>query len=273
MTLAVVTAALAPLYGSPDLRAELVSQAPLGHLLAVAEERGAFLRVRTADGYPGWVHRGYAGVGDDAALAEWREAASLGSLGATLSLGGRERLAVPLGARLAEAPGGAVRVPDGRVAQVAAGRLAPAGQLREEARAMSPAVWAAVFFAGAPYLHGGLTPWGVDCSGLVQVTFAMRGVALPRDSALQAYAGAPIDGADPLYEFLAGDLLFFAEGADPSGDRRITHVAIADGEGGIVHAALGAGGVVHSPLSGDSAEADGLRRAFARARRPGGEAG
>jgi hypothetical protein len=272
LTLAVVTAALAPLYGAPDLRSELVSQAPLGHLLAVREERGPFVRVRIDDGYPGWVHAGYVGRGDDDLLQAWREEAGLASLGATLSLGGRERLLLPLGARLATAPGGAVRVPDGRVAQVAAGRVAPLAALREEARAMSPAAWAAIFFAGAPYLHGGVTPWGVDCSGLVQVTWQLRGVTLPRDSALQADAGAAIATTDALYDFAAGDLLFFSDQPDTDAERRINHVAIADGEGGVVHAALAAGGVARSPLSGNSAEAAALRRTFVRARRPEGAA-
>lgn len=275
MTLAVVTAALAPLYGAPDLRSELVSQVPLGHLLTVREERDRFVRVRTEDGYPGWMAQGYLARGDDAGIGAWRQEATLASLGATLSLGGRERLLVPLGARLAGAPGGAVRLPDGRVGQVAAGRVAALAMLREEARVMTPASWAEIFFAGAPYLWGGVTPWGVDCSGLVQVTFWMRGVSLPRDSVMQAEAGDPIEVADALHAFLPGDLLCFGDlpsgepGAGPPGPgRRVTHVAIADGEGDVVHAALAAGGLCRSPLSGNSPEAVRLRQSFVKACRP-----
>lgn len=251
-----VTAALAPVLKSPDLRAELVTQAPLGHVLTTLEERDRFLRVRTEDDCSGWIHRGYAGLADRALVAEWREEATLGSLGATLSVDGSTRLLVPLLGRLAPETGGAVRLPDGRVAQVAAGRVAPLAMLREEARAMSPAEWARVFFAGAPYLWGGLTPWGVDCSGLVQTTFRMRGVILPRDSALQAKTGAEVEA------FEAGDLLFFAE--EKGG---VSHVGIADGAGAMVHATVAAGGVVVSPLTGGSAEAAALRRSLVFARR------
>ena len=267
MTLAVVTAALAPLYGAPDNRSELVSQAALGHLLTVREERGGYLRVRTEDGYPGWIHAGYVMRGDDALVGAWRQDASLVSLGATLTLGGQERLPIPLGARLAPAPSGGVRLPDGRVAEVATGRIAPLTEVRTEARALSPAAWAEIFFAGAPYLLGGMTPWGVDGSGLVQVTYALRGVAIPRDSAMQAEAGDAVEAPDACYDFVAGDLLFFAAAGDPAA-HRVGHVAMADGEGGVIHAWLPAGGVVRSPLSGSSPEAEELRKSFVRSRRP-----
>ena len=258
MSAAVVLSALAPLYGSPDHRAELISEAPLGHVLEVLEERTPFVRVRGEDGYAGWVHRGHLSTAE-AVVGPWREEAHASSLGAVLSVDGRSRLLTPLGARLALDNDGSVRLPDGRIAQVASGRVAADQDLHEESHALSPAEWAGVFFAGAAYRWGGVTPWGVDCSGLVQVTFRFRGVSLPRDSGLQAAAGTPVHARDVRYDFQAGDLLFFG---DP-----VTHVAIADGSGYVVHASAAAGGVCRSPLSGGSAEAQGLREMFRAARR------
>lgn len=262
--------------GSPDLRAEIVSQALLGHLLTVTEEREGFLRVRSEDEYPGWVHRGYVARGDGPWVDAWRADAHHTSLGAALSIDGRTRMALPLGARVAPEAGGAVRLPDGRIAQVASGRIAPFSTLKEEAHAMSPATWAEVFFSGAPYLWGGLTPWGVDCSGLVQATFRMRGVLLPRDAALQAESGSAVPASDVHHDFEAGDLLFFFDPlfptrrtAESETTQRISHVAIADGAGSVVHASLGSGGVCRSPLSGESVEAVALRRSFVLARKVG----
>jgi hypothetical protein len=255
---AVVLSVLAPMYGSPDHRAELTSEAPLGHVLEVLEERAPFVRVRGEDGHAGWVHRGHLSTAE-AVVGPWREEAHASSLGAVLSVDGRTRLLVPLGARLALENDGGVRLPDGRIAQVASGRIATDAQLHEESHALSPAEWAEVFFAGAPYRWGGVTSWGVDCSGLVQVTYRIRRVRLPRDSAQQAGAGIPVDAADVGCDFEAGDLLFFG---DP-----VTHVAIADGSGYVVHASAAAGGVCRSPLSGGSAEAQGLRETFRAARR------
>jgi cell wall-associated NlpC family hydrolase len=81
-----------------------------------------------------------------------------------------------------------------------------------------------------------VTPWGADCSGLVQTTFAARGVAVPRDAHEQAQHGAPL----AISQARPGDLLFF-RGETGS---RITHVAfLADG-GHLVHSTISRGGVV-----------------------------
>jgi cell wall-associated NlpC family hydrolase len=92
------------------------------------------------------------------------------------------------------------------------------------------------FFAGTSYQWGGVTPWGADCSGLVQTVFRLHGVPLPRDAWQQAEKGADA-GAD-LGALRPADLLFFSDRED----RKITHVAIALGDSRVVHLALGRGG-------------------------------
>lgn len=73
-------------------------------------------------------------------------------------------------------------------------------------------------FLGAPYLWGGRTPWGVDCSGLVQMIFILMGIYLPRDASQQAGEGEAVELLD-LCE--PGDLVFF-----DNDQGRITHVGI-----------------------------------------------
>jgi cell wall-associated NlpC family hydrolase len=117
-------------------------------------------------------------------------------------------------------------------------------------------------FAGTSYQWGGITPWGADCSGLVQTVFSLHGVQLPRDAWQQGLEGADA-GDDPL-ALRAADLLFFSDRED----RRVTHVGIALGDRRMVHLALGRGGYAVERLDD---ERDGyvkaLRERFVGARR------
>ena len=75
-------------------------------------------------------------------------------------------------------------------------------------------------FQGTYYQWGGITPWGADCSGMVQTVFGLHGVKLLRDAWQQATQGVLVDGG--LDGFEAGDLLFFSD----RDDGKITHVAL-----------------------------------------------
>src|SRR3954470_23565664 len=98
-------------------------------------------------------------------------------------------------------------------------------------------------YVGVPYVWGGSTPNGFDCSGFTKYVFAKNGVALPRTSREQARVGdaAPLDyGA-----MLPGDILLFAEPGEA-----VSHVAIYVGSGRIIHASSAAGEVSYLDLDG-----------------------
>jgi cell wall-associated NlpC family hydrolase len=233
MNEAIVTSALAPLMKEPSPRAELVSQMVTGETATVVEDRQPWFKVKRAfDGYEGWVNRGYLKLVSPGDANRWRQRAGFLAEAAELEdLQGR-KISLPLLSRLAS-HNEEWELASGFHGRMVAGAIYPAEALARSVQATRPLDWARSHFSGSSYLWGGITPWGVDCSGLIQTTFAARGRILPRDSHDQATLGEAVDpeAAAP------GDLLFFGENGT-----RITHVAFAGEDDTLVHSTLACGG-------------------------------
>lgn len=234
MSAAVGVAATAPVLAAADVRAEQLTQLVFGETATVLEQAGAWRLLRLyEDGQEGWAHAGYLREVPEGEVEAWRSRAAW-SEGALVQVGTGRRW-LPLRARLALA-GGDVELPDGRVGRVVHGTVRPLARAQADARQVPPEDWALVHFSGAPYLWGGVTPAGVDCSGLVQSTWLARGVRLPRNAVDQSALGTEMR----LDSMRAGDLLFFGDGVGS----RVDHVAFAGPDATLIHASLAAGGVV-----------------------------
>jgi len=140
-----------------------------------------------------------------------------------------------------------VTLPDGRKGYV---RAEDVEDLKEWEASRNPVpaniISEAMKFIGVPYLWGGASPNGADCSGLVRHTFMMTGILLPRNASRQAMEGKPVElkwktglqDAPCIIDtcnFEKGDLLFFGT-AREDGSPRITHVGIYIGGGRLIHA-------------------------------------
>lgn len=98
-------------------------------------------------------------------------------------------------------------------------------------------------YVGSPYVWGGTSPSGFDCSGFVQHVYASHSVQLPRTSREMALVGERVPG--PVSELKPGDLMFFAENRDG----RITHVGIYSGSNMMIHSSKSGGGVGYDDLT------------------------
>jgi len=108
-------------------------------------------------------------------------------------------------------------------------------------------------YLGVPYLWGGTTTRGFDCSGLAMAVYRLNGLQLPRSSREQFAAGTPVD----LDRLRPGDLLFFA----PGRRGEVSHVAIYLGDDTLVHASSRGRRIATDRLSGPY-----FREAFVGAR-------
>jgi len=117
---------------------------------------------------------------------------------------------------------------------------APLGEAAPKAFDSYALVGSALDLRGTPYLDGGASPRGFDCSGFTQYVFAQYGVALPRATRDQFRLGSTIKPK----ELTAGDLVFFAT-TDPG----VSHVAIAVSGDQFVHAPSSTGVVRVERLS------------------------
>ena len=201
--------AVAPLRREPTDRSEMVSQALYGEELEVLEQNEKWALVRlNRDGYEGWMDRKQM-----------------------------EQFIVPSAQRLLKGILTSCQLADSTTIWLPAGALVSqdvivSDTLSDFNGSEEDIARCARLFLNAPYLWGGRTIMGIDCSGFTQLVMALNGIQLPRDAYQQAELGETVSF---LEETQTGDLAFFdnAEG-------RIIHVGLilrdASQQGLVIHA-------------------------------------
>ncbi len=229
-----------------DLRRELDgrvdTQLLLGEPVHVLEEQAGWARVvapwqpsrKDRAGYPGWVRSDHLA---EPAAATDGPLIVVTSVLAEVAVDGAPRMMATLGTVLAQ-----IRRRDGEVVVALpggrAGTLHPNDVQLLPVDSSGAAVLAvASTMAGLGYLWGGLSAFGLDCSGLVHLSARRCGLLLPRDADDQQASVAPADDPRP------GDLVFFGKA------ERATHVGFVSGAGRMLHAPMTGGVVTEEEMS------------------------
>jgi len=229
-----------PMRAHPAESAEMINQLIFGDTCRKLEEDGSWTKIKhTYDGYEGWVDTKMLEAQDlDAidAQADWHMVvfAAVQWEDGTLQH-------LPAGAFVP-------LIDEGNVWRLAIGQskgiiMKGSSLLQQQAR--HKLVEVGSVFMNTPYLWGGCSGFGIDCSGLMQRVYRSCGIFIPRDSSVQAKQGVRIDWTDRE----AGDLAFFTK----PNKSHITHVGMVGGDDKIIHASgkvrvdqLTEKGIIHS---------------------------
>jgi SH3-like domain-containing protein len=258
--LGVVIKNVIPLRGEPKDDSEQVSQALLGQPVIIEGGSGDWLFVQTWDTYRGWIHeravralddqnKAYASAGPVAVIRElFVDVMSAPRLKSEIIT----KATVSNELEVADMHGNWVqlRMPDGKEGFI------QAHEAKLIDKDMPQAFWlpgsqklveTAIRFIGVPYLWGGTSPFGMDCSGFVQLVYKINNVTLLRDAGPQA--GDPRAERVEVEELQAGDLVFFGKGTEPD-TKVITHIGMMVDKKRFIHCCGHSGTIIANLADG-----------------------
>lgn len=213
-----INTAIAPIHRKPAFTSEMVTQGLLWETLTVTDRHDNWYFVSQQSGYKGWIHQSFLCdrtktdreghlFCTDRLLPVYSAPISTSDLIDFLSIG----TVIPRSVLLERsAPFLQFEYPDGRMGWVKEAHFNHGRQTRKSLVKM------ALSFLGTPYIWGGVSGYGFDCSGFVQMVFRCKGIEIPRDSANQAIHFPKVSNQD----VRQGDLIFFRE------NKKISHVGI-----------------------------------------------
>lgn len=247
---AIVNNSVANIRSKAKHSGELATQAILGTALKVLKIDGDFYLVQTPDGYISWVDHGGVTLLSSAQYMAWKKSPKViftKNFGFVYTQMGNELDKIGdivLGSQLLllEEKGDYYKVqyPDKREGYLKKYESEKYETWIKEVQGSGSLVELyAKELMGAPYLWGGTSSKGMDCSGFTKTVYLMNGYVIPRDASQQINAGKDVDPTLKIENLEKGDLMFFGRKATDSTNQRVTHVAIwlGNGQGEFIHSA------------------------------------
>jgi len=235
-----ITVSVCNIRTRPSHAAEMATQALMGTPVKILDKRGGWLLVQTPDSYTGWTDDPAAELNEEEITA-WKGSDRLiytGHTGVRTDSRGETVSDIVFGVILvktgARGDSWTVALPDGRTGEV---RKQESEDFRKwsESAGIEPErlIRFARTFTGSPYLWGGTSTKGVDCSGFTKTIYYYGGVIMTRDASGQFRYGEEVSIDKPSETLLPGDLLFFGRVRD--GKPRITHTGMYIGDTEFIH--------------------------------------
>tara|TARA_R110002096_G_scaffold28336_2_gene85877 strand:- start:17236 stop:18480 length:1245 start_codon:yes stop_codon:yes gene_type:complete len=226
--------------------AELATQALLGMPLNVLKKSGGWYLVQSPDEYISWIDQGGIKLMNKEELDSWKKADKIIYLS---NYGFSYESAKSTSPKIGDLVMGnvlqlvdtqrnfyEVKYPDGRIGFVLRSEAQPFERWRTSLKATQESLVATgKELMGVPYLWGGTSTKGVDCSGFTKTIYLMNGDIIPRDASQQITAGENVDLTKNFENLEPGDLLFFGVPATADKPQRVVHVGMWIGNNEYIH--------------------------------------
>ena len=238
---------VATIRAEPRYSSEMVTQALLGTPVRVLEKQGGWRRIQTPDRYIGWVNGSVQPVSKEILDDYLKQPKIIVSAQSTTSFEKPDSHSLPIsdlvtGNMLAiqseEESYFRVRYPDGREAYVCKMDAQPMSEWLEGIELTGESIVDyATRLIGIPYVWGGTSTKGLDCSGFTKQVYFMHGIVLARDASQQVMQGQLVDTVADFRNARPGDLVFFgSQATDAHPKERVVHVGIYLGDNRFIHA-------------------------------------
>lgn len=244
----VVRLSVCNIRSKPKHSAELSTQATLGTPLRIYKKEKDWYYVQSPDGYLGWLDKHGLTLMNENEFENWQDAEKIIILTDIWNVKESPAADAPVVSDVLPknilAYSGEVEnfikvgFPDGRVGFVPKDSQMKLKDWLATVEANTTSIFqVAKKMMGAPYLWGGTSAKGMDCSGYTKTVFFENGILLPRDASQQVHVGELIATDTTLRNILPGDLLFFGKKAENGEKEKVRHVSIYLGHGKMIHAA------------------------------------
>lgn len=225
MSLGICNLSIVPLRREPSDRAEMISQLLFGETIVIEGVYKNWAKVRvTYDNYEGWIDRKqYQEISEQvfSELSLTRQCVTFDLVQLIENISGNFMLPIVLGSTIPK--------PVNHIFYIDNEQYIYEGQYYlPENESFRKIVENAYMYLHTPYLWGGRSPFGIDCSGFTQMVYKLSGISLLRDAAQQATQGEPISF---LTEAKPGDLVFF-----DNEEGQIIHTGILLRNNKVIHA-------------------------------------